>query len=126
MIRFLVIFAIVLVPILTLLGLVYQYYGVELTLTGILLRTLGGVVAAIYVARRVTRLLGGSKKKAAPERPAPSLYERPNFDQISILTSPPAAEAAPGEPGPAPEASEPEGGTLADRLRQKRGKGPAI
>jgi hypothetical protein len=122
MTRVLVIFIIALVPILVILNLTYQAYEIQLSLTGTILRTLGGVVAAAFVARRIDRMLGGAKRK--PGKPPPAIYHRMTPDQQARLSGKPPEAPPPPEGEAAPDTSSPsaEPQSLRDRLLQQQTK----
>ncbi len=120
--RFLILFALALIPIQVVLYLAWQYYSIPLTLSAAIWRMLGGAVAAGYIAWRIDRQMGGKKPKSRPAEPEKTLYQRPTFDQMAALSGK-APEPAPPQDA-APE-TQPDSGapmTLAERLRQQQTK----
>jgi hypothetical protein len=117
--RFLIIFALALIPIQVILYLVWQYYSIPLTFSAAAMRMLGGAIAAGYIARRIDRQMGG-RKQAGAEEATPAIYQRPTADQLAGLggkteegAQPPAVDVSPATDAPL---------TLAERLRQKTRK----
>jgi hypothetical protein len=120
--RFLILFALALIPIQVILYLVWQYYSIPLTLSAALWRMLGGAAAAGYIAWRIDRQMGGKKPKSAKAAPETTLYQRPTFDQMATLAGKAPDPAPPQDT--APEAPPASGApmTLAERLRQQQTK----
>jgi hypothetical protein len=120
--RFLILFALALIPIQAILYLVWQYYSIPLTLTAAIWRMLGGAAAAGYIAWRIDRQMGRPKSKPGAVREEAPLYRRPAFDQMATLAGKAPDPAPPQEAAPETPPASGEPMSLRDRLRQQQTK----